>query len=89
ELRQLERRASPGGRDKVDHPPRGHDDLANAACGALWLASRSARYACVGDGELHVNTFPVMRGERPALAPVEQGDDEVAIFTSGFEANRF
>lgn len=22
------------------HPPRGHDDLANAACGALWLASR-------------------------------------------------
>jgi len=40
ELRQLERRTARGGKDSVDHPPRGHDDLANAACGALWLASR-------------------------------------------------
>lgn len=39
ELRQLERRTG-AGRDRIDHPPRGHDDLANAACGALWLASR-------------------------------------------------
>ncbi len=41
ELRLLERRARPGGRgDSVDHPPNGHDDCANAACGALWLAAR-------------------------------------------------
>jgi hypothetical protein len=40
ELRLLERRPRAGGRsDSVDHPPRGHDDAANAACGALWLAS--------------------------------------------------
>lgn len=39
ELRQLERRTG-SGKDRIDHPPRGHDDLANAACGALWLASR-------------------------------------------------
>jgi len=39
ELRLLERRARPGGKgDLVDHPPRGADDIANATCGALWLA---------------------------------------------------
>jgi len=35
ELRLLERRTSRSGRDSVDHAPGGHDDLANAACGAL------------------------------------------------------
>lgn len=42
ELRQLERRTHAGGRESVDHPPRGHDDRANAACGALWLATEGA-----------------------------------------------
>ena len=41
ELRLLERRPRSGGRsDSVDHPPRAHDDCANAACGALWVTSR-------------------------------------------------
>lgn len=31
----LERRVARGGRDSIDHAPGGHDDLANAACGAL------------------------------------------------------
>jgi hypothetical protein len=31
----LERRTSPGGRDRVDHGVNGHDDLCNAAAGAL------------------------------------------------------
>jgi hypothetical protein len=35
----LERRTARGGRDTVDHAPRAHDDLANAAAGALLLAS--------------------------------------------------
>lgn len=40
ELRLLERRPRAGGRpDAVDHPPRAHDDCANACAGALWLAS--------------------------------------------------
>jgi hypothetical protein len=34
----LERRTSGRGRDVIDHPPGGHDDLANAALGALDLA---------------------------------------------------
>jgi hypothetical protein len=37
ELQQLERRTSRSGRDSVDHPPQGHDDHANAACGCLAL----------------------------------------------------
>ena len=35
----LERRTARGGRDSVDHAPRGHDDLANAVLGAAWLAA--------------------------------------------------
>lgn len=33
----LERRTARGGRDSIDHPPGTHDDLANAAAGALLL----------------------------------------------------
>jgi hypothetical protein len=39
QLAALERRTGRTGRDTVDHPPRGRDDVANAACGALVLAS--------------------------------------------------
>ena len=31
----LERRTSRGRRDSIDHPPRAHDDVVNAAAGAL------------------------------------------------------
>ncbi len=31
----LERRTARAGREAIDHGPRGHDDLANAACGVL------------------------------------------------------
>lgn len=48
ELRQLERRTG-SGKDRIDHPPRGHDDHANAACGALWLASRRRAEVDMGD----------------------------------------
>ena len=37
QLKQLERRASRGGRDVVDHPPHGADDRANAVCGCAWV----------------------------------------------------
>lgn len=35
----LERRTARGGRDSIDHAPKAHDDLANAAAGALLLAT--------------------------------------------------
>jgi hypothetical protein len=44
QLRLLERKPRAGGRgDLIDHPPRGHDDASNAACGALWQASVQAK----------------------------------------------
>lgn len=49
QLRMLERRPRSGGKgDVVDHPPRGHDDAANAACGALWRASKISAQAVSG-----------------------------------------
>jgi hypothetical protein len=39
ELRGLERRRGPSGRDRVDHPPGSHDDLANAVAGCSYLCA--------------------------------------------------
>lgn len=44
ELMQLERRTARSGKDSVDHPPNGRDDLANSCCGCLAaLAAHQAR----------------------------------------------
>jgi hypothetical protein len=43
ELRLLERKTSPSGADKVDHPRGGSDDHANALAGAMYLAMREPR----------------------------------------------
>jgi hypothetical protein len=42
QLCNLERRASPMGRDRIDHPAGAHDDLSNAAAGALVLAGEES-----------------------------------------------
>ena len=42
----LERRTSRSGRDSIDHPPNGHDDVANAVAGAIAYASSLRREAC-------------------------------------------
>ena len=42
ELRLLERRPRPGGRDIVDHPRSAHDDVCNAALGAAWIAGKNS-----------------------------------------------
>lgn len=41
QLCALERRQTPT-RDRVDHPARGHDDEANAACGAMAMAAQGS-----------------------------------------------
>jgi hypothetical protein len=41
QLTGLERRTARGGKDSIDHGPGGHDDVANAAAGALVLAANS------------------------------------------------
>jgi hypothetical protein len=43
QLRQLERRVARGGRESIDHGPSAHDDVVNAAAGALVLACDSSR----------------------------------------------
>src|SRR5262249_47725182 len=35
QLASLERRATRGGRDSIDHPPGSHDDIANSVAGCL------------------------------------------------------
>jgi hypothetical protein len=44
ELRGLERRRGPSGRDKVDHRINSHDDRSNAIAGAVLAASARERY---------------------------------------------
>jgi len=43
QLLSLERRTARGGRDSIDHPPTAHDDVVNAAAGALVTASTVPR----------------------------------------------
>jgi hypothetical protein len=49
----LERRTARGGKDSVDHPPLGHDDLANAALGAAWLAAGKAAMPQLVQARMH------------------------------------
>jgi hypothetical protein len=37
ELRRLERRTNRSGKESIDHPPRGSDDIANTVAGVTWL----------------------------------------------------
>lgn len=43
QLVNLERRTTRGGRDVIDHPPRGADDVANAAAGVLTMVTTTTR----------------------------------------------
>ena len=44
----LERRTARSGKDSVDHPPGGHDDVANAVAGALTMACGQAESGFLG-----------------------------------------
>jgi hypothetical protein len=59
----LERKTVSGGSDRFDHPRAGHDDIANAAAGALWRAV-SKRSLTASDYH-KVNNSPRMRGDVP------------------------
>ena len=43
QLVTLERRTARGGRDSIDHPPGGHDDVANAVAGAVAAVRETRR----------------------------------------------
>jgi hypothetical protein len=46
QLSNLERRTSRGGRDFVDHPPSGRDDVANAAAGVVATMRKEPAISC-------------------------------------------
>jgi hypothetical protein len=54
QMQSLERCTGRGGKDAIDHPKNGHDDIINAAAGALVSGSTGTKYRvrCVnGDAE--------------------------------------
>jgi hypothetical protein len=44
QLASLERRAAVFGKDRIDHPPNGHDDIANAVAGAFAMLSAAGNF---------------------------------------------
>ena len=48
QLCALERRTARGGRDTVDHPPGGHDDVSNVVAGLISLFTSNSRYDISG-----------------------------------------
>jgi hypothetical protein len=54
ELKLLERRILPSGKEQVDHPVGGSDDFANSVCGAMYFAMRrhwDSSYSWVRDDD--------------------------------------
>jgi hypothetical protein len=60
QLTGLERRTARGGRDSVDHAPGGHDDIVNAAAGALVIAAGIG-----GKRRFNLETFMRANGVEP------------------------
>jgi len=80
QLGALERRTARGGRDSIDHPPGGHDDVINAAAGACVLAHESGgRVGGVG----RAITTEEDRDQWAAWAQVRAQDPETAERLSG------
>jgi len=70
QLLVLERRAVRGGRDSIDHPRGAHDDVANAAAGALTRVTGIGKkkvelYASVGDGNIFDPNRDQPKDKRP------------------------
>jgi hypothetical protein len=49
----LERRTARSGKDSIDHAPGSHDDVVNAACGALLMASHATASMSLANDVLH------------------------------------
>jgi hypothetical protein len=67
QLASLQRRTRSGARDSIDHPPGGHDDLANVLAGVCDAAVQ--RVVTAGVIDLNVAEHPPLVREDPPLAP--------------------
>ena len=66
QLLNLERRVGRSGKDSIDHGPHGHDDVVNAAAGALVAASTFRRDSVVWGNDPIERQVPVfLRGAAP------------------------
>jgi hypothetical protein len=64
QLCDLERRTARGGRDSIDHPPGGHDDVANSVAGAVLMASAMRQPMRIDDETLRQLSIPPHPSER-------------------------
>ncbi len=71
QLRGLERRRGSSGRDRVDHAPGQHDDLANAAAGALVLAAEAGKFP------EKLISYPGEGLDETVVPTVTRGDQEI------------
>lgn len=55
QIANLERRVARGGRESIDHAPRGHDDVANAVAGLVGLCIRARGVPAAASGIYHKN----------------------------------
>jgi hypothetical protein len=65
QLCSLERRTARGGRDSIDHPPGGHDDLANVIAGAVVAALQPSFFITAevaADLIARIDAMPPRRG---------------------------
>ena len=58
QIHGLERRVHPGGRDAINHAPNSHDDVANAAAGAVVLATFAKQPMVISDAMLRRASLP-------------------------------
>ena len=73
QLQSLERRTQSGGRELIDHPPYGHDDMANAAAGAVVLAFQQRTWS---PEEMEARLPTAIKSERAEqLRCAIRGDD--------------
>lgn len=69
QLTSLERRTARGGRDSVDHPPGFHDDVVNAAAGALVEARRPYGWVVLSESD-SVAASPTLNAYQQQIARV-------------------
>src|SRR5262249_5878165 len=86
QLCSLERRVARGGRDSIDHPPRQHDDAANAVAGLLTSLIIQVHFSItIPGGEFIRHGF----SGRPAeLTPDENYAEAAELADSGHLSGR-
>lgn len=77
----LERRTARSGRDSVDHPANGHDDLCNAVAGALGCAAKAATSAdnCLAVLKTPGGLLDFGRGPAGTAAPIIRPTTRLAL----------